>query len=511
MPPASSILTVGPGQQYTTVAAAVAAAGNGDTIDIEAGTYTNDFATIPKSLVIQAVGGPVVEQSTEPTPNGKAIWDVGGTSVTDTITGIEFTGAEVTPQGGNGNNNGAGIRTEGGTLTLNDDYFYANQEGLLAAPDPNGILTINDSEFADNGYGDGYTHNLYVDQIATLDIDDSYFHDAIAGHEIKSRALNTIIENSRIQDQNGTASYVIDLPNGGNALIQNDTIQKGPNAQNPAIISYGEESNLNPGSLVIAGNTIINDLTSHAPIGVQNDTGTAATITNNQIYDVTPSQLVNGPANVSGNTYLTSEPTLDTTSAWSQPASGNTFYVLDGQTLRTEFGTDNTVYMGDGAEGVLSFGTDTIYAGTGSDTISATAGNSLTVVGGTGNLTFQGGRGLSGSGTADITLQGGTTNELRLHADRATVNVAGDNTIGCGSSSIGADILNFTSGDVGTDLVSYFHPGTDYLQLTGFASGVEQTVIDGVVQTSAGAMLTLPDGTQITLAGISQVTTAFLA
>src|SRR5580704_19141530 len=108
----ANVLTVGPGQQYSTVAEAVAAATDGQTIDIQAGTYVDDFATIGKSLVIQAVGGPVVEQqsATGTSPNGKAIWDVGGTGVTDTVRGIEFTGAHVP------DDNGAGIRTEGGTL-----------------------------------------------------------------------------------------------------------------------------------------------------------------------------------------------------------------------------------------------------------------------------------------------------------------------------------------------------------------------------------------------------------
>ena len=66
------------------------------------------------------------------------------------------------------------------------------------------------------------------------------------GHEIKSRALNTTITNSRIYDLNGTASYSIDLPDGGNALIQNNIIQQGSSSHNPIIITAGEEGNNNP-------------------------------------------------------------------------------------------------------------------------------------------------------------------------------------------------------------------------------------------------------------------------
>ena len=52
-----NVLTVGPGQQYATIQAAVAAASAGDTIDVQAGVYTNDFISIFKDLTLQAVGG----------------------------------------------------------------------------------------------------------------------------------------------------------------------------------------------------------------------------------------------------------------------------------------------------------------------------------------------------------------------------------------------------------------------------------------------------------------------
>ena len=85
------------------------------------------------------------------------------------------------------------IRYEGGNLTLNNVYFHNNQDGLLGAADLAGTISINNSEFAFNGIGDGKTHNLYVGDIANLTITNSYFHDAIVGHEIKSRAENTTI------------------------------------------------------------------------------------------------------------------------------------------------------------------------------------------------------------------------------------------------------------------------------------------------------------------------------
>jgi hypothetical protein len=93
-----------------------------------------------------------------------------------------------------------------------------------------------------NGAGDGFTHNLYVGAIASLVIDDSYFHDAVVGHQVKSRAQSTAITNSRIYGGTDTGSHSIDLPNGGVGLIRDNVIQQGANSDNPAIIHYGGES-----------------------------------------------------------------------------------------------------------------------------------------------------------------------------------------------------------------------------------------------------------------------------
>jgi len=210
-------LSVDSGKPYSTIAAAVAAAQNGDTIEVQAGTYVNDYTSISKNITLQGVGGMVSVISTGLIPNGKAIFITSGNI---TINNFEFSGAKVS------DGNGAGIRYEGGNLTLNNSYFHDNEDGLLGGSYPTGNLTINNSEFAYNGRGEGQTHNLYIGTVANLTIDHSYFHDASEGHEIKSRALNTTITNSRIFDMNGTASYSIDLPWGGNALIQNNIIQK---------------------------------------------------------------------------------------------------------------------------------------------------------------------------------------------------------------------------------------------------------------------------------------------
>ncbi len=309
-----SILNVGSGMQFSTVASAVAASRDGDTVQVQAGTYLNDFATLNTRITLQGIGGMASLVATASPPNGKAIL----TTNTDvTLDHLEISGAAVPDE------NGAGIRYQAGNLVLTNSYIHDNQDGILGGGSATGSITIRNSEFARNGIGDGHTHNIYIGDVASLVIDGSYIHDAVVGHEIKSRAEQTTITNSRIQNgPNGTGSYSIDLPNGGNALIQGNVIQQGPASQNPAIIAFGEEGNVHAGSsLTVAGNTILNDLDSRSATAVWNATGAPASVTGNSVYGLTTGQIVLGAASASGNTILGTEPALVTTSPWSAAAA----------------------------------------------------------------------------------------------------------------------------------------------------------------------------------------------
>ena len=307
----AATLMVGPGQLYTTIAAAIAASANGDTILVQAGTYINDFAEISTSITLAALGGRVTMKATTDLPNEKAIL------ITDTdisITGFTFTGAHIASNQGE---NGAGIRYQGGNLSLTGCYFHNNQEGMLADAS-SGTITITNSEFAHNGDtrgpGAGYTHNLYVGAVAALDIENGFFHDANEGHEIKSRALITTVNNTRVVDgATGTASYSIDLPNGGAATISNDQIEQGPDSQNPVIIAYGEEGNIIAGSSLLVQDSLIeNDLTAHIPTGVANASSVTGTLSGVQIFGLTDSQITSGPFAVGGYTILTTQPAIST-------------------------------------------------------------------------------------------------------------------------------------------------------------------------------------------------------
>src|SRR4051812_31512032 len=75
----AATLTVGAGKTFALPSQAIAAAHDGDTILIDAGTYTDDFATIwANNLTLRGVGGKahLVQSATGVIPNGKAIWTI---------------------------------------------------------------------------------------------------------------------------------------------------------------------------------------------------------------------------------------------------------------------------------------------------------------------------------------------------------------------------------------------------------------------------------------------------
>ncbi|MEO6037081.1 MAG: hypothetical protein ABIQ93_01630, partial [Saprospiraceae bacterium] len=139
-------------------------------------------------------------------------------------------------------------------------YFHDNENGLLAGDNANSEILIEYSIFEHNGYGDGYSHNIYVNHVKKFTFRYSWTHRAVVGHELKSRAYETLIYCSRISNEDGSASREVDLPNGGKAYVIGNIIQQGTNGENSNIIGYGLEGLTNPGphTLFLVNNTLWN-------------------------------------------------------------------------------------------------------------------------------------------------------------------------------------------------------------------------------------------------------------
>lgn len=264
----STTWQVGLGKTYTKPSQVSSLAKNGDTVEIDAGTYSGDVCYWGASdLRIIGLGGFAKLQAAGKSYGGKAIWVIGGNNVT--VEYIEFSDCTVIDQ------NGAGIRFEGKNLNVRNCYFHNNDDGIVCGAMAQSSMLIEYTEFAYNGFGDGYSHNLYIGHIDTLIFRFNYTHNAKVGHELKSRANVNIILNNRFSDEaDGTASRNIDLPNGGTALIIGNIIEQGPQSQNSNIIGYGLEglSNTSAHDIYISHNTFVNNLGKGSFIQVQNST-----------------------------------------------------------------------------------------------------------------------------------------------------------------------------------------------------------------------------------------------
>ena len=283
----SSILRVGPGRTYATIAAAANAASAGAVIEVDAGTYPDDVVVWRENRVtVRGIGGRAHVQGNRRIPfqsgsdrnNGMGLWVVRGTDIR--VENIEFSNAMVDDQ------NGAGIRNQGTNLTICNSIFRDNENGILGGA--YGQLTIEYSQFMRNGSGDvGRTHNLYIDEGSSagdrLVFRHNYSHHASIGHLLKTRARENWILYNRIMDENdGTSSYAIDAPNGGLTYIVGNLIQQGPNTDNAIVIAYGAEG-LGSGrtnALYVINNTIVNDRGSGTFFDVAGGTTTFRSVNN---------------------------------------------------------------------------------------------------------------------------------------------------------------------------------------------------------------------------------------
>lgn len=245
---------VGPSRAYTVPSAVSTLVANGDTVEIDAGLYSGNVARwTAHNLVIRSVGGGYAHlEAAGNYIEGKAIWVIKGNNCT--VEGIEFSGCKVP------DHNGAGIRQEGRNLTLRDCYFHHNEMGILTANDGLSDYLFERCEFSHNGYGDGYSHNIYVGAVNSLTMWFCYSHDAKIGHLVKSRARYNYLYYNRLSGENGDGSYEVDLPNGGRAILLGNVIEQGPQSQNGGIISFGLENQNHPEQqLVLSHNTIVNN------------------------------------------------------------------------------------------------------------------------------------------------------------------------------------------------------------------------------------------------------------
>ncbi|MBK7957002.1 MAG: T9SS type A sorting domain-containing protein [Bacteroidetes bacterium] len=249
---------VGPNRTYIKPSAVASLVQNGDTVDIDSATYTADVCSWTKNnLLLRGVGGKAHLNANNTSFGRKAIWLITGANTT--VENIEFSHCHDVAAL---DQNWAGIRQEGANLTVTNAYFHDNDNGILANGVAGSKINIQYAEFAQNGFGDGFSHNLYINAIDTLVFRYNYSHGAKIGHELKSRAHNNFILYNRLSNETGgTASRNIDLPQGGLAIVMGNVFHQSSTTSNSNMVGYKLEGTANPAphNFYLINNTFCSD------------------------------------------------------------------------------------------------------------------------------------------------------------------------------------------------------------------------------------------------------------
>ena len=230
---------------YRSLNGAAKALVDGDTLIIDGGIYQQAMVIRANNVSIIGSGHVVLENTAA---GGKAAIVIAGNNTR--IANLECRKIAVRDR------NGACIRLQGENLFLEHVYFHSSQQGLLTGGDP-GKIFINNSRFEKLGYG-GRAHGIYVGG-GELSISDSLFIAAKGqGHEVKSRANKTSIVRSTLSSLSSRDSRLIDITRGGELLLVENLLHKGPLSVNADLIGFGLEKSLLPNSsVVMERNTII--------------------------------------------------------------------------------------------------------------------------------------------------------------------------------------------------------------------------------------------------------------
>jgi hypothetical protein len=324
---AGTVRTLYPGMSLS---AMLAQCVDDDVIEVMPGLYSAQVGTITqRRLTIRGIGSPrPVFRADGVSAQGKGILVVRNAEKV-VIENLEFRGARVPDL------NGAGIRFEIGNLVVRNCAFFDNEMGILTAHDPNAVLDVSNSEFGFAANSPAVTspyppHLIYVGRIKQFTLTGCYFHDGLAGHLVKSRAQNSIINyNLLVDGPNGKSSYELDLPEGGMAWVIGNVISQSALTQNSTIVTYGEEtSTLTQHGLYMANNTLINNRSAGTFVRVS-----AARLSAGLNMRVVDNLLV-GPGSVStGTTPWTADNRFTTLSSLQAPSSLN-FRLLSTSPLR---------------------------------------------------------------------------------------------------------------------------------------------------------------------------------
>ena len=267
-PTKSVIQTVGPGEKFASLSDAAAMQNPADsyTINMDPGTYLDEFAVFNAPTVINGVGVTIMTDTAPPNLKG-----VLTTIFPLTVNGISFIGTPYLSDNSLGSGislangaNSSAIREQSNganTLSLNGVTIENFQMGVLTGSDTGSIyqdvVSIINSDFINNGFPTqsanpgAFGHAIYVGDAASLVVTGTMVCGQQVGHDVKSRAAQTTVTGSTLfvgtntgaptGCNPGSTSLAIDMPNAGVGLADTNNIFQGANNQNGSLIRYGEE------------------------------------------------------------------------------------------------------------------------------------------------------------------------------------------------------------------------------------------------------------------------------
>ena len=246
-PAAARTLSVGDGRDYKLPSDAIAAAHDGDTILIGPGEYFDCAIVRSNDLTIVGEGAAAM---TDKVCEEKAILVLRGNNIT--IRNLTLQRAR-TPDA-----NGAGVRLESPTLTVDHVRFDNDEVGILSGVS-GGQITVSDSQFARGGVGGVQPkYALMIGRSTLLRVADCSFSD-FKGGQITTAADRSEITGNTIAlgaagDAEEDPAYAV-LATRGALLMERDIITVGPLTPRPgAVIGVWDDA-----SAVIRQNQMVNE------------------------------------------------------------------------------------------------------------------------------------------------------------------------------------------------------------------------------------------------------------
>ncbi len=242
------------GCAYPTLSAAIAAAANGDTVDLGPGTYKEAPPAIAVSLKMIWEAGAVLDLTglTGSLAHGKgAIVPMSDLLLVNPV----ITGTAMDQGSAQGT---AAIRPETGSnyIDVQGGELYGNQNGIAGGDVPV-VLTVTDTKLHDNGLGDGYTHNIYMSHgTLSVTLNNVQSTNPNGGHAAKIRAFELAITGGTYE---AFSAASIDVPDGtvAAAIIDGATIIKKAGAYNHTVLDYAtEDTSSGNGGLVLRNVTL---------------------------------------------------------------------------------------------------------------------------------------------------------------------------------------------------------------------------------------------------------------